>query len=73
MRDLATSLKSPQIGTSTQNDLQLAFNNSKLLEILGHTLDICLLYMFEISIVLMMTTKSYHFQEKLISKLRLKL
>jgi len=44
MRELATSLKSLQTGTRTQNDLQLAFNNSKLLEILGDTLDICLLY-----------------------------
>ncbi len=41
MRDLATSLKSFQIGTCTQNDLQLALNNSKILEILGNTLNIC--------------------------------
>jgi len=44
MRDLATSLKSLQTGTWTQNDLQLIFNNSKLLEIFGDTLGICLLY-----------------------------
>jgi hypothetical protein len=29
MKDLATSLKSPQIKTWTQNDLQLALNNSQ--------------------------------------------
>ncbi len=71
MRDLATSLRSPQIGTSTQNDLQLALIDSKLLEILGSTLDICLLYLLKISALLMMTTKSYHFQKKPTSKLRL--
>jgi len=69
---LLFSLKSPQIGTWTQNDLQLAFSNSKLLEILGDTLDICLLYLFKLLALLMMTTKSYHFQKKLTSKLRLK-
>ncbi len=35
MRDFATSLKSPQTGTWTQNDLQVALSNSKILEILG--------------------------------------
>jgi hypothetical protein len=64
MRDLTTSLISPQIGTWTQNDLQLALSNSKLLEILGNKWDICLLYLFKISALLMMTTKSYHFQNK---------
>jgi len=73
MKDLATSLKSLQTGTWTQNDLQLALNKSKLLEILRDTLDICLLYMFKISAVLMMTIKSYHFQNELTSKLKLKL
>jgi hypothetical protein len=59
MRDLVTSLKSPQIGTWTQNDLQFALNNSKLLEILGDTLDICLLYVWNFLALLIMTTKSY--------------
>jgi len=53
--------------TWTQNDLQLVLNNSKLLEILRDTLDICLLYLFKISTLLMMTTKCYHFQKKLTS------
>ncbi len=37
------------------------------------TLNICLLYLLKISALLMMTIKSYHFQKKLTSKLRLKL
>ncbi len=37
VKDLATSLKSPQTRTWTQNDLQLALSNSKILEILGDT------------------------------------
>jgi hypothetical protein len=49
MRDLATSLKSPQTGTWTQNDLQFAHNNSKLLEILGATLDMCFLHLLKFS------------------------
>jgi hypothetical protein len=73
MRDLATSLKSPQNGTWTQNDLQLTLNNSKLFKILGNKLNICLLYMFKISTLLMVTIKSYHFKKKLTSKLRLKI
>jgi len=72
MKDLATSLKSFQTGTCTQNDLQLTFNNSKLFEILEDTLDIYFLYLIKMSALLMMTTKSYHFQKKLTSKLRLK-
>jgi len=38
----------------------------------GDTLDICFLYLLKIVALLMMTTKRYHFQKKLISKLRLK-
>ncbi len=49
MKDLATSLKSPQTETSTQNDLQLALNNSKVPKILRNTLNICLLYWLKIS------------------------
>jgi hypothetical protein len=71
MKDLATSLKSPQIGTQTQNDLEFAPNNSKLLEILGNTLNICVLYVIKISALLMMTTKSFHFQKKLTSKAKI--
>jgi hypothetical protein len=37
MKDLATSLKSPLIGIWTQNDLQIAFKNFKVIEILGDT------------------------------------
>jgi hypothetical protein len=69
MRDLATSLKSPQTRTWTQNDLQLAFKSSKILEILRDTLHICFLYVVKISTLLVMTTNSYHFQKKLTSKL----
>jgi hypothetical protein len=72
MKDLATSLKSFQTGTCTQNDLQLTFNNSKLFEISEDTLDLYILYLIKMLALLMMTTKSYHFQKKLTSKLRLK-
>jgi len=71
MKDLATSLKSPQTGTWTQNDLQFALSNSKLLEILGDTLDMSSISS-QISALLMVTTKSYHFQKEPTSKLKLK-
>jgi hypothetical protein len=54
-------------------NLQLTLNNSKLLEILRDTLNICFLYLLKISALLMVTTKSYHFEKELISKLKLKL
>jgi hypothetical protein len=73
MRDLATSLKSPQIGTWTQNDLQLALKNSKFLKISRDTLNICFLYWFKILALFMMITKSFKKKIKLTWNLRLKL
>jgi hypothetical protein len=64
MRDLVTFLKSPQIGTRIQNDLQISFKNSKPLEILWDTLNICLPHLLKILALLMMITKSYQFQKK---------
>jgi hypothetical protein len=72
MRNLITSLKSPHTGTWTQNDLQLVFNNFKLLDILRDMLNIYFTHLPKISALLMIITKSYHFQKKLTSKLRLK-
>ncbi len=73
MRDLVTFLKAPEIETQTQHDLQLPFNNSKHHDILGDILNICHPHFLKISALLMIITKNYHFQKKLISKLRLKL
>jgi hypothetical protein len=62
MTNFITFFKPPQIKTRKQNDLQLLLNNSKLLEILGDTLNICLPHLFKISALLMMIKNSYHFQ-----------
>jgi hypothetical protein len=69
MSDLATFLKPPQVGTRTQNDLQLPLNNSKPLEILRDTLNMRLSHLLKLLALLMMITKNYHFENKLRLKL----
>jgi len=64
MKDLAIFLKPAQIGTRTQNDLQLPFNNSKLLEFFRDTLNMCPPHLLKLLTLLMMITKSYHFKKK---------
>jgi hypothetical protein len=63
MKDPTTFFKPPQIETQTQNDLQLLLKNSKPLEILEDILNICLSHLLKILALLMMITKSCHFQK----------
>jgi hypothetical protein len=69
MKDLATFLKSLQVETRTQNHLQLPLNSSKHLEILRDTLNMRLSHLLKLLALLMMITKSYHFEKKLRLKL----
>jgi hypothetical protein len=48
MKDLVISLKPPQIGTWTQNDLQIHLNNYKPLEIFENTLNIYIPHLLKI-------------------------
>jgi hypothetical protein len=62
MRDPTIFFKPLQIETQTQNDLQFLLKNSKPLEIMGDILNICLSHLLKILALLMMITKSCHFQ-----------
>ncbi len=71
MRDLTTLFKPPQTRTHTQDDLKLPCNNLKPLEILRDIKYISSTFYQNFNSIV--DANSYHFQNKLTSKSRLKI